>query len=469
MGKETHQTERATKVVEQKSAETVDPLASPFVGLSSHSFAPPPNNLILRQKQALQLQNVIGNQSAQRHFLQRDEAPNEISKGLDASMLNVVVTQPPSSTGQVTATTQDKLLLLNAPEINYKATVSLSDRVTLGNENGVIKVGPVQTLVSSTRTGVYKKGGVVVAEYTKTLASVRDARPLSYHDDANRSQFVAESPFYDRHQTITDSLTECQVHFMDRPTFPLPLELGGGHLAAVRGSDNFNTSIGAKREGAGIITLNPFGWGVDWTLDLAENYSIINDAEGNSIAKGISIWKEFQGIAIDSPMYAKLQSSQTPEVMIFHTLEAAMSESPLSLLGLLLTTRAHDPAGVAHIEEALRQKNPTFNITVTTIKTATSWGDDMGMFAHITKQTELYPLPDMDEEESRVTPVSFNSLCDPASIQADSQLSVWVGGEGEAILGDSVTFPLPFLGSKTVFVSSYDKNGGEYLVSVKLG
>src|SRR5947208_570482 len=236
---------------------------------------------------------------------------------------------------------------------------------------------------------------------------VRDARPLKYAEDKDKKEvFAAEPPFYDRPKDLSDTMPSATVEFMDQPTMALPLEFGGGKLAAIRGADKFNTSVGAKRAGL-IITMNPFGWQVDWTTELKEDYSI----------------------AMNTEEWAKLALKDQPWVMKFTSVEAAMTESALSLLLGLLAAREADPASAAFMAEALKKKNAAFSIGVNvnrSIDRGIVWEEDaVSVFAHLHKQSDTQGPVTLANGQSHTWSIAFNDYADPASINMNTIISVW--------------------------------------------
>ena len=433
-----------------------------------------------REQTVMHLQAQRGNRAvarmlAKRRAVQRQPVDPSVTQGLDASMLHVAITEKPAPSGTVTTSVQgsgDKgMLTATSPLIRFKATVSLDAKVNLGGTD-IIKVGPVQTMTSTERVGVYKKDGKVVAEFSQSHGMVRDARPLAYQGDEKKGEFfAAEPPFYDRPKDLSDTIPTTTVEFMDQPTMGLPLEFGGGKLAAIRGADKFNTSVGAKRGGQ-IITMNPFGWQVDWTTELKEDYSIATDDKGNPLAKGISTWAEQQGIALNTDEWAKLALKDQPWVMKFTSVEAAMTESALSLLLGLVAAREADPASAAIIEEALKKKNAAFAVAVKlnrSVDRGIVWEEDaVSVFAHLSKQSDTQGPVTIANGKSHSWSIAFNDIADPAAINGGSVLSVWAGGgtHDKPILGEFAEFPYPFSGSKTIQVSNADQKTGEYLITV---
>ena len=438
---------------------------------------------VAREQAVMRMQAQRGNRAvarviARRLSVQRQPTDPSVTPGLDASMLHVNITAKPAPSGTVTTSIQGSgeqgRLTATSPLIRFTASVTLDPKVNLGGSD-LIKVGPVQTLMSTERTGIYKKDGKVVAELSQVHGMVRDARPLKYAEDKDKKEvFAAEPPFYDRPKDLSDTMPSATVEFMDQPTMALPLEFGGGKLAAIRGADKFNTSVGAKRAGL-IITMNPFGWQVDWTTELKDDYSIATDEKGNPLAKGISTWAEEKGIALNTEEWAKLALKDQPWVMKFTSVEAAMTESALSLLLGLLAAREADPASAAFMAEALKKKNAAFSIAVRlnrSIDRGIVWEEDaVSVFAHLHKQSDTQGPVTIANGQSHTWSIAFNDIADPASINMNTIMSVWAGGgtKKKPILGEFAEFPYPFSGAKTIQPSDAEYKTGEYLITVGFG
>jgi len=186
---------------------------------------------------------------------QDDKKDKRVMKGIDLSMLEIAITKPITLSGSLSTKKigegQSGIVAVQAPKINFSARVDLSKDVELSKEGeSFIKVGPIQTMTSSQRIGIYKKGNKEVAKYTNQFGQTRDSRRFKYNDDKPGEEgFPAERPFYDKPEGITNNDTYQFVTFEDKPTMTLPLEFGGGKLSRIEGADTFNTSIGLKRGG----------------------------------------------------------------------------------------------------------------------------------------------------------------------------------------------------------------------------
>jgi hypothetical protein len=405
----------------------------------------------------------------------QDTPEREVKSGLDASLLLAVITKPINAGGQVTTRKEGEgekaIVKVTSPQITFSAGVSLAAGVKLGEDSRYIKIGTVQTLVSSNRVGVYKKGEQVVAEYANTMSMARDTMQFAY--GAGEERFAAEPPFYDRPKTISDQHPSEFIDFKDQPGFGLPLEFGGGRLAAVKGSDHFNTSIGAKRDNT-IITLNPFGWEVNWDATLDADFNVANDAEGKTTAHGIKTFEEKTGIVMDvGPSTLDLAKGMQP-AFTFTSVEAAMNESAIILWLALAASRQRDPASAVFIEEALRKKNPAFRVLLTVDRSATRGWLDSGStdaiesFAHVTKQSPVKGPYSVAQGKSQAIDFNLNEILDPVSVNAASKLSVWAGGQKESgILGDFVELSYPFLSQGTIVPYKGEKRG-EYRIEVTL-
>jgi hypothetical protein len=415
--------------------------------------------------------------ASQVHSLTISRSPDkEARKGLDSSMLQISMNSPVQAGGKVSSrrigSGAAAILQMVGPKITFSADVKLNPTISL-KDGGGIRVGPIQTLTSSERTGIYKIGNKVVAERTGTLSNVRDSIRYKYTDDKKGDEgYPADRPFYAKSSAITDQITSVLVDFEDQPKFPLPLTFGGGRLTGVRGAEKFNTSIGAKRGGK-IITMEPFGWGVDWSCDLAEDYNVTKDAQGASTGKEITTWEEAIGIVIDTDTYAWKVADNTPPIYTFHTVDAAMTESASSLWLALAAARKRDPGSVGNIEAALKRKNPTFNVKLTVVKTVNSGiifdSDKLGMFVNASKQSPKKGPFDLETGDQVTVGFPMTEIIDPGAINANSMMSIWVGGHGgEPILGDFAELAYPFLSSGTITGTSPDGVPGNYKVDVSM-
>ena len=399
---------------------------------------------------------------------------------INASHFTVAITQPLTIAGDYTATRQGKgnaaILNITAPKISMDAKVSFQASQYEFAEDDGVRVGPVQTLTSSVRTGVYVKDGQEVARYSSKLNNLRDARPQSYEGEAGPS-FKAEKPFYDRPNPITDQIVDAQVNFVDQPTAPFPIYFGGGTLSRIEGSDDFNTSIGIKQTKTGtLLLLNPFGWRANWSMTLDANLGIALDAQGKTTAKGLETWEETTGRVVDSDEAAFEIANRNQPIFTFLTVEAAMNESAVSLWLALAAARSEDPTHVANIEQALIRKNPTFRAQLTVNKACTGrhWSltksDTVEVWANANKQSPNRGPTTIEEGQSANFDFSLTEIIDPGAITTSSTLTVWAGGNDKSnpILGDSVELPYPFLSGGEISVSSADQESGRYTVNVSM-
>jgi hypothetical protein len=456
-----------------------------------------------RQRLARHIGGRHGNRQVQRLLsgsTQAEHAPKPLS---NSPVTNLVARQEPPekkkvdslTTGMFTVTGGDAtfvsgtysterqgegdgaILVIHAPQVDIDYHVKFNgEEYEFEGKDGV-QVGPVQVLTSAIRTGVYVKDGKEVARYSGTLNNARDTRKLSYND-AQKTEAHIVSPFYDRPTDISnDTSFDVDVHFVDRPSAPFPIHFGGGTLARIEGADNFNVSAGIKHKKSGqVLTISPTGWRANWTMSLDGNYGVGVDAEGNSTAKGIDIWEETVGQYIESETSAaKLFDSKQP-IFTFTTVEAAMTESAVSLWMALAAAREADPASVVNIEAALRMKDPTFRVMLTVVKAATGrhWSlaksDPVTVWANASKQSPDKGPASIEEGKSSAFNFKLTEIMDPASINSGSQLTVWAGGTdpNNPVLGDTIELAYPFFGSGSITVSSADQAPGTYSLNVNM-
>ena len=323
------------------------------------------------------------------NVIQRDEDDN-IKTGLDKSMLNVTSTPAVQkgalSVSNKTLQTTDDGVHVQSPMIEASASFKLKDDIKLGKENPLIYVGPIQTLMSSSRIGVYKKNGKVVAEEVQKTEEIRDASL----GGTRQNPIKPPKPFYfglngytpgrlSENNRIIDN-----YKFMDRPGFALYKKFADGQLSAVKGRDVFNTSWGAKREDT-VLTFNPFTWEVDWNVDLDQSYSMIGKPSDLQIADArTAVIKDTEEIALDKGV--------TKYISVYHTIDAAMTQSAAKLWSDLLPSRNYDASKAVNIEEALRQKNPSFEVSITAENIVNAFSDDLDTFFTILPKPKIILL-----------------------------------------------------------------------------
>jgi len=432
--------------------------------------------LIQRQLMAQNIGQFQGNKHLQNTVPQKIARDDEkrVMQGIDLSMLTIK-TKEPTKSGTLSTKSKGEgptaIVIVNAPKIAFSADVSIQEDVKLSEDGpGGCRVGPIQTMTSSNRTGIYTKGGEEVARYTNKQGPVRDSFRYTYGDG---DFFPADRPFYQKPVALTTQ-TSASISYEDAPKMSLPKEFGGGRLSKIEGADRFNTSIGIKR-GEQIVMANPFGWSLDWSADLGEDYAPSGDAESLSAESRIDTWKEATGIVMDTETYAWKAIQDNPAIFTFSTVEAAMTESAAVLWMVLIAARGNDPDSVVNIEEALKRKDPTFQAKLTVSKSVNRslFGggrtDSIGIFANATKQSKLSGPHSLEEGNSVTVGFKLTEIIDPSAITSSSILKIWAGGHGdEAILGAYAELPFPFLTSGTISPTNVDGEAGSYQVAVSL-
>jgi len=434
--------------------------------------------LIQRQLTAQNIGQFQGNRHLQRtvpRIIAREDE-KRIMKGIDLSMLTIAITQPITKSGALSTESRGEgpnaIVIVHAPEITFSAEVTIPNDVKFSEDgDGFMRTGPIQTMTSSNRTGIYTKGGKEVARYTNKQGAVRDSWR---YPNADGSFYGADRPFYQKPEGISENTPSASMDFKDRPSMSLPKEFGGGRLSKIEGADRFNTSVGIKRGGQ-IAMANPFGWSLDWSADLGEDHAPSGDAESLSAESRIKTWEEATGIVMDTDDYAWKAMKDIPPIFTFSTVEAAMTESAASLWMALIAARGHDPDSVANIEEALKRKDPTFQAKLTVSKSVNrgffggAKTDSIGIFANATKQSKISGPHSLEEGKSVTVGFKLNEIIDPSSITSSSLLKIWAGGHGdEAILGDSAELPFPFLTSGYMAPTNANGEAGSYQVIVSL-
>ena len=400
--------------------------------------------------------------------LMRDAAPRD---GLDASMVQVVsfVRPPPLPTRILKPghtyknilggdeTVGDGNISISSGGFTLTAAAALVDGVVLSDKpEPRIDVGFIQTVVSSTRSAVYKKGGAVVAERIQggPTAPTRDAR--------GDRDF---KPFYSGSQALNNTSPVVEISLGDQPRFESPVEFAGGKIAETRGKDVFNTAVGFKR-GDTIVKLHPIEWSVDWDASLDGAQDFEKDAKGADQNHGFTSrdLKEGQGTFITTGRNAVEVANDTPDLDVFHTVEAAKTQSGSTLLRALLPARAHDPATAANIVEALRQKTVLFDVTLKSVKKANMvFADKVDCWAQCHKTSATHRR-ELGSGDSVTIQVGLWEVLDPDKLTRGEKLKIWAGAEGH--LGGDIELPYPFVG--TAQIDSSSGSAGVYRVSVAI-
>ncbi len=158
---------------------------------------------------------------------------NQPGSGLDAGMFTVKGGEPVHS-GTVTADKVDSKVRLTSPEVSFSAEVTMPKPLGDGER---IDVGPVQTMLSSSRIGVYREGGrqdgKIVAEQTMNLGEMRDATGEIGKD--GKLDQATMPPFYSAPTAFNSSTSNASISFKDRPKAVFPSTVGKGKLTETKG------------------------------------------------------------------------------------------------------------------------------------------------------------------------------------------------------------------------------------------
>ncbi|HTJ41624.1 MAG TPA: DUF4157 domain-containing protein [Kofleriaceae bacterium] len=261
-----------------------------------------------------------------------------------------------SKDGAVTSKPDAKGIAIDAPDIKLVANVKIKDSITGDDLKAVeeIKVGSVQNLTSSDRTGVYKKpDGSVAVEYRGSAGAMADAqwqdgKSATGPKDRDKG---AVAPFYQTPDTLGPNKVTAQAKMDDKPGFQLPMQMSGGTLTEIKGQDSFVTSAAAKRDGD-LVHLQQEQWSVPWAMQI--------DASKTGAGKPVDATpttatpdKNDGDIAINSPDWFK-----------FKTVEDAKAAPINTLLSALAVSRSKDPDNYQICLQAVQQLNWRFTVTV---------------------------------------------------------------------------------------------------------
>lgn len=378
--------------------------------------------------------------------------------------------------GKLTSVVGTESIRILGPAFTVSSAVSLKlpDDRTLGSQH--IKVGPIQTLLSSNRIGVYQKDGRTI-EQARTMSEGRDA--AEGQNEVGGTPFApVEPPFYSGNPAAGQDAPNSKLHdwtgtgadfsdtvtLSDQPKMSLAKKLPTGEtLVAVKGADTFNTSAGFKSTTGEIIGLAPFGWSVSWDTPIAADGTATPDPARDAVTRQPAT----EAIIHNTEDYVNLMARQE-----FRSLDEAMLEPGWALLEMLPKVRARNATAAGFIQQALAAKNPQIKVTVTATqgvgqKSAVSGsevGDDVTMSVHatITKSSGGKSTTARAGTGGSVQ-FGLNEMADPAAINDGVILNITVNEDGH--LGGGTEFPFPFRGGQTQVVGQNDGSEGTYRVT----
>jgi|GEM_PF-5846987 len=258
-------------------------------------------------------------------------------------------------------------LCLTAPLVTWSGHVSLRHPDRLG-PNDDVYVGPIQTLTSSNRVGIYKDdNGHVVAEHHVHLTNARDA--MTSESQRNHAPFYGAPHLLNSEHSSTPD--DDPVVFWDSPQFSLPVRRGNGTLKEVRGSDNFTLSLGAKYNDT-VLHLNPYDWNVPWNFQLDEMPGADSDGvTGDEV--GIREAEHGQ-TPPEGPIVA--DRADRARHVCYPNAAAAAQVDYWTLVDQLEATQRNDPDSARIIIAGMILQNPRVRIKIVRVG-ETLWADDM--------------------------------------------------------------------------------------------
>ncbi|MCA9986311.1 MAG: hypothetical protein KDE59_18510 [Anaerolineales bacterium] len=441
----------------QASPEWAAELPAPAAAFARLSGSGPVN-----PDDILNMQRTVGNQAVQRFLdsrtetrVQRDPDPVE---HIDASMFTVSGGDLQHD-GVVTAGPADDLVQvsINAPRITFSATVDKHDDAVLGAGN-FVSVGPVQTLNSSQRVGIYRLGGdpngPIVTRHNQAVGQVRDAQ-WNTNDDGE-IYATAPEPFYSQPSLISDGSPSATVNYLDQPGFELAPSIGQGILTEVEGAESFTLSVAVKK-GEELVHLKNHNWSVDWNVPITP----LGRTEGSAIQSSATT---------DNPAVTSgnIAVQMVRSWLGFPTVEAAMGVSSHTLMSNLIPARQNDTTSYNNIVEALRRKNPAIKIWLTVEETAETFGADE-IEVTLTGSSSATEGPvTLNDNEWDTFDFHLLDVLDPGDISEDSSITISAADTG-MISNDAATIPwnYPFAESRRSYTMS-GGGGGRYSVMAEL-
>lgn len=151
------------------------------------------------------------------------------------------------------------------------------------------RIGWVQTLVSSRRTGVYKTAKGETIRKIADTGKASDRR--EYWDDPSKPRVEVAAPWYDLPEELGTEHRKIHIHAFDKPGFALDPTITddgpfkGAKLVGVEGAESFLTSL--KAGDNGDVTLKTWQWAVPWDVNVD---GIVKDKDraGGAMTHGVS-------------------------------------------------------------------------------------------------------------------------------------------------------------------------------------
>ena len=428
---------------EHRSAPDADTIRrNARLGAKSESEA----DLTRPESWMLDLQRSVGN-AATTDLIQRQQLQVQ-REGFDPSMVSVGA--PLQVSGRADSSLNGTQVTIDGPEVSATGTANItlpSDKSLKDFGISQVQVGPTQTALASLRAAEYRVGGLGGGERTSTRkeSTGKPRRDAQFdRDKPNEAHVVA--PWYSTPTGLNDSGLTGTVNYYDYPGFNLPTTEGRGSLARVYGSDQFRTSFAAKPVGGELHHLVKYDWGVDWSMDI--------DASGNG--QGASTTKPTETDAIPPTLDGPIAKAAAQTWFEFHSIGEAMRHDVGVLLRYLVVSRRHDPAAHATIVDALKQKDPSFNVTVMP-KENVNWvlDDDVSVRVASDTGSSVIDLGSLGTTEIGTGSVKLFDLVDPALITESTTITLDIIRSG-TFGDDQASKPagFPFVAHATVAIGS---------------
>ncbi|MGB1451495.1 MAG: hypothetical protein ACPG7E_07280, partial [Marinirhabdus sp.] len=354
----------------------------------------------------------------------------------------------PQTTGNVSAVknTADDTVTLTAPLVDYNANVQLNSSFC-SDSGAFVDVGPVQTLNTSVRTGIYREGGRpggrIVATQKSTMSNKRDA---VWTDSTGVVTASFPEPWYSRPSRLSNLRQSTVVPFADRPEVVFPLRIGTGVLVETQGSDNFTVSLSAKKD-TQLLHLESNNWSVPWEMDLTATtvglpVGVINSLLGPSVTTG--------DIAMVSAQ----------EWVSFPTVADALAADLRTLLDNMEPTFQNDILSHLNIKEALVKKNMQADFVITVNETAEWFGNDEVAISVIGTAIKKVGPFDLGDGDSQAFTVALNDFY-PTGFFLGADIILYAGDEENT--HGKIEWEFPYYPQRTP--ANFSGEEGEYTLT----
>jgi uncharacterized protein DUF4157 len=344
----------------------------------------------------------VSSQPAQ--LARKKPGEHDIVSGRDMFKTATGTVQKAGTVANVHAVKDGDKVVVQTPGISMTGTFALKPNVDPDPET--VEVGWTQTVVSSERVGVYKKGGKVWRKNVIALpTSTRDARN------------GAAAPWYEAPSTITKTQREAYPVAEDQPKLVMDAKLDGAELAETQGADRFSVSLsfggGGKAE-----HVQSFEWQAPWGVTL--------DASGTGTGGDLSMSKagSFEEPAETKKSAKEVADDEANKIQTYETEDAAIEGlnkgSIQTFIADLPRHKAKSSTSYWNMVGALWKSKAQIHIKLSRV------GDDTDIDKVELSADKTYSFGESNTESSHA--ILAHMVYDPAALKPGHVIQLMING-----------------------------------------